>query len=367
MVVLKKIFTYFMFSILFFLLSSGGSQKYVILLFIVYLVSLYVIGLRKKIKQQDLYALFIIIAPSITIVVLGLISMLINRNLGIYNFYFKNLLFLLLPPIFAFLVNVIIKNKNIDLPLYSFFSIAMVFFVTRIPNYNSIDLLEGTEAFIFGLYILYFMMKKKKILLCLAIFLTFLAHKRIVIASVIVCMLLYIFLIILKKFNIKKINTVIFCGVILIEFLTIYVIKYEKLQLLKLKFDINDMGRSIIYSFFDNQYSFSFFYKGNGLGFVDSYFNLINSNVGNLHSDILKIYIEVGFIGFLIFNLVHLNSYIKIFKKNNREFSNLYFVFIIYVFINYFSDNALIYIYFLVPLYLLIFYEYFNNTDYSLS
>lgn len=127
------------------------------------------------------------------------------------------------------------------------------------------------------------------------------------------------------------------------------------------QYGINIMGRDSIYSYFINRTEFSGTFLGWGLAGVSKVIEgMTKAEVGNmytargLHNDILKIYIECGFIGSIawyLFQLVYIP--INILKKFGRHKSTLYMALAIFAFMTYLTDNTENYFVFQVLLFLL--------------
>ena len=97
---------------------------------------------------------------------------------------------------------------------------------------------------------------------------------------------------------------------------------------------------------------FSLFYLGKGLGIVETLLENWNiTTYTNLHSDILKFYIEMGFLGLLIYLL----SYCVLFWFTEKKYDNSKMCFLfgmsLYSLLLFVTDNVSIYIMYLFPVY----------------
>lgn len=126
------------------------------------------------------------------------------------------------------------------------------------------------------------------------------------------------------------------------------------------KKEINVMGRDIIFNYFIRRTEFSYDSLGWGLYSTTKVVSgMSHSEMGNLagvaiHNDILKIYIECGFLGSILwylFNLVHVP--VKIFHKLGKYNAALYMSLMIFAFITYLTDNTENYFVFQVTLLLI--------------
>lgn len=103
-----------------------------------------------------------------------------------------------------------------------------------------------------------------------------------------------------------KVASIVFIFVML---LFVYMIRSGLLFAALSIFNINTMARTDLWIGIKNQYTFSFFFLGRGLGFVSKWLDNNWMNLGiiglvestGLHSDILKYYTELGFVWFIAF------------------------------------------------------------------
>lgn len=120
---------------------------------------------------------------------------------------------------------------------------------------------------------------------------------------------------------------------------------------------INVMGRDNLYRFFRSYYNFSPFFFGRGSGFtgklLTSGVNVIEGTINTaaaLHSDILRVFIEYGFIGSILWYAYYLVFLPNKFKKVNFCFGEVAFACTLYAFIVYITDNSTYYALFQVLL-----------------
>lgn len=188
--------------------------------------------------------------------------------------------------------------------------------------------------------------RKKNVIKC--ILMIFWGLKRIEIAAIILCYLFYKFVV--SKMNIKKsafISTVI---IMIVSYTYIMFIHNNTLINLAEKYNINFMGRLKTYIYVANNYSnFSWKFLGIGFGNIDEILEILVSKnfridyipVISLHSDILRMYIGIGFIAFGLW--VIYQNYIKtkiIGREINTNCAKAYIVFTVYLFILYLTDNT---------------------------
>jgi hypothetical protein len=223
--------------------------------------------------------------------------------------------------------------------------------ISRGDNTAYVELHE--VAYIIGLYIIYFLIiSKKKIvskwLEVLSIGLFLIACKRIGIAAVV-----FIFTYSTIFYRSKRSNKAFFnklAGIFLVIVCILYVafsVSDELTMFLQLH-GIDMMGRDIIYSYFRQFCEFDIRFIGQGVGFVDRQFDYTTRadlyrmvSIRALHNDYMKMYIEIGFVGFVVWCYywgIYLIDIIK--RRFNTETAFLCLLLILYTFITYTTDNT---------------------------
>ena len=366
----------------------------IIVLFILLLVSLgKVIFVNKKI----LYLAKILAMPT---VVLFCYSFLLDvMNPVQFSGYFSRLssmtIFGLLAIFQAMVVFQFFGKKVVD---YTFTAISLSYLTSIIVAYRQGGLsqfilmltddsfngsvLEMHEvAPITALFILYYLYQYfikensfsavfRKILIALIIL--FLSLKRIVFLSVLI--IIPVFLVIYwyyKKVSklgkerkilslLNSFSLVFIAGI----FFYVYSVKSGFIYTFIQEHNINSMARTNLWKGIDSTYVFSPTFIGLGIGFVSKWMdnNWMTLNINGLtgsmgiHNDILKSYIEVGFLGSFIYfyTLLYRNSK-RIFVKIGHKESFIYFVLTMFQMLIWFTDNISIYHNFLWILNLLLF------------
>lgn len=144
-----------------------------------------------------------------------------------------------------------------------------------------------------------------------------------------------------KKYNICK-----FFGVMIfiISYLFIYMVSNGELFYnIMSKFNINVMGRNYYYDAIIKYSDFSIKFLGTGRNSVTKILNnqLSYLKVGGVHSDIIKMYVENGFIVFGLWLWYYLIKITKCYtKRYGISAGILYFSLTIYTFTLYFTDNT---------------------------
>lgn len=177
----------------------------------------------------------------------------------------------------------------------------------------------------------------------------FLGGKRICFLAI-VMLLIYVFFAEFisekRKIYIQNIVSVFF---IIASLIFVYGIKSGLLSSFVWEKGINTMGRINMWDYISNFFDFNINYPGKGYSFCNLLLErdkvyTFEGHVYALHSDILKMYVEFGFIIFilwLLYNLIFLNKLLH--RHYGYEYGNFYWCITIYLFILYLTDNAINY------------------------
>lgn len=214
-----------------------------------------------------------------------------------------------------------------------------------------LELSDGTYPFAF--FLLYFIFQykksKEKYLYCFfCLFFLFTGMKRIsIIAILLACMIGYL----LKRINeetLYKVIPIFGIGTILFGFFYLILVRYDVFSLVMNLFGIDTMGRNDLYDFVHNYYKLSPLFIGNGYEFITTLFTSIGRwnglNLGKiqaLHNSFLTTYLEIGFLGFIVWlwlGFWFIPKYIK--KHYNKDFLILFYVEAVFVLITYLTDNT---------------------------
>ena len=106
-----------------------------------------------------------------------------------------------------------------------------------------------------------------------------------------------------------------------------------------------DMGRYHLYTYINDFFDFSLGYLGHGYGFSNKFIELnTHFSITVLHSDIIRMFVELGFIGFYSWMIYYMYIARKVIeKKYGMAFAYRYFFMTVYLFITYFTDNTINY------------------------
>lgn len=329
--------------------------------------------------------------PEVITILIGFILFLLYG----YDFsYFKHgvssTLLYLLPILEALALIYIFKDDALDLIfLGSVISYCIVIFYFIINNglfqlfitlYNQIfnnsatfTILEAHEiTFVFGLFFLYYINYPKKyffrIIICL--FFLFLGFKRILALALVISLLFKYFANMIKSdISYKRFLFIVSLSIIFICYLWIFLLRDG--YLMNNYYNVNAYedstgisGRLGLSFQLNSQYDFSVTYVGKGFSFVDQYReeNIIDNSVG-LHNDLLRKYVEYGFIIYgiyLYYRLYVISKKLLYYKDRNN--SIIYMMMMISTIICWATDNIAGYFVFLVCFNSFLIYLFYDKT-----
>lgn len=210
-------------------------------------------------------------------------------------------------------------------------------------------------TFVMGVYFIYFLFycpgeKRRYIYAFIALFLFFAGLKRIAFLSLLLAIVFAIFCMFLGPKG--KSRTVTIAAVIIVAFCYFYIIVIQNGSFLRFLMDheIELNGREKIYDYISNFYEVSPSYRGKGYEFC---VQLLKSMKGTkdqvvsitaVHNDILKMYVEMGFWGFLMWILGYYVFQTHWYNSRCGEKVAVCFMTInIYMLITYMTDNTMFY------------------------
>lgn len=207
-------------------------------------------------------------------------------------------------------------------------------------------------AFCLGVYLIYMLYKPKKsviyfILLVLTLFCFLSAFKRIGIIAIFISLIVGYLLKFIARYNRKSASRlVVFFTLVVVAMLVGYIafIKAGAFELLE-KAGINTSGRVEVYNAVDKFYEFNPGFLGNGIGFLTYQLNtFMNIGVASVHNDFLQHYIDLGFLGYIVWLLSMTLVRICYFgRKGNVENAIISFMLMLYLIIVSSTDNTMNY------------------------
>lgn len=219
------------------------------------------------------------------------------------------------------------------------------FDVTR-PTYRISQMLEVHDATLAcGFYLIYYIFfceKKQKgrlkniILVSLAIYIGF---KRVAFVGVAI-VALAILILRYKEESFEKIIKITAVGVSALAVVYIVSIKTGLLETLSIALNIDFSGRFLVYDKMSKMMSLLPTYLGTGYGYLNKYLGDTTGLAS--HSDIVRMYIELGFIPYLIWMFYYL-WYIptRVYRRFGADAGRVIVASTLYVFITYFVGNAM--------------------------
>lgn len=243
--------------------------------------------------------------------------------------------------------------------IYAFFGSVLIYGIRFYEHLEFHDM-----AFAAGYIIIYVLLIKKKIykkdlkFILISVIITILAFKRIEIAALILVFAYFIFLKMLPIKWKKRLIEITGISFILICYLFIYIVTDGGIWEFMSSFGIEVSGRNYYYQAAVELSKFNITFFGLGRNSMATLFttNYSYMNVGNVHSDILRMYIECGFALFGFWLWLYLYKMPKvIYEKFGYEAMQCIFLCTLYTFIVYFTDNTELYLvnqyfYMLIPI-----------------
>lgn len=283
------------------------------------------------------------------LIAVNLVSSVITGN---FNLRFVSESALILLPIlcafFIFSINKFNIIKLIDYIFYSYFLSFVIYnfkFLINVPKLLSsfitalkfsIFPTESWLAFPFGIFTIYYFLEKKHYKFFFALTLFLLSFKRISMLALGMSLGIYFFYKNRKFVKAKFVKSFIFINLILLIVLYFFIEgAFTKFIERQTGISINwfSQGRFQIYNDVINHFSDKI-WLGTSLGFTHLYLSLKYTDIAFLHSDILKLILELGILPFIIW----LFYFMKINISNLKSV-----VLIMYINILFLSDNVFIY------------------------
>lgn len=375
-----------------FTLNLQGRWIYIVdsLLFLVILVELYS---KRKIKLLQIKDGLRILIPFVIITLYSLILNCLNYELPFTEIVIAGL-YWIIPVIISIVIYLNFNSSFIYVLYYSIlanysavifkcFMIEGVSYFFKLSTYtdNFGSVLEvHTIGLSLPLFLIYFLYdhyqnnSKLGLSFWIGLIYTFMGGKRIALLGLAVVTVLYY---IIKNYNIKvtKLKIILYAlALFIISFLYLFFVKLDGFALLLEFLEVNGNSRIETWLELSGMYDISPFYLGKGIGFSmyylknleGVYINGYLNRVGDVHNDILKSYIDLGFFMFayLIWFLFVKNTIFFI-KKQCRATANLYGLMMLYTMLLMFVDNILRYDLYIISLFSISFLnmkeEIFNN------
>lgn len=329
--------------VLYVLFDAGGAKKYAAAL----LFCAIFLFLGRK-KQWSADALLCVALPPVTYVLMGSLSTFLAASAQMMTV--KILMYTLVPLLLVFSMYTFYGEDMEKIIDVQFVGCILAYALFDAPTFIKIFRWESVFAFSFGIFALYYAYKKNWKLFVAAILFMLFAEKRIAIVAMAAALFVMGMMWIFRQS--KKLAMIIWGMAGVVSYAYIYLIYSGALDAFCWAANINTNGRVEMYSRMAQEAKFSLGYFGNGLGMVEQLLEHWNiMTYVNLHNDILKFYVELGFLGFFIYLLSFGIMFWLAEKKFGESKMSFLLVLSVYTLVMFMTDNVSIYMLYLVPLY----------------
>lgn len=329
--------------LLYVLFDAGGAKKYAAAL--VFCAIFLFLGRKKKWSAEVLLCVGI---PAVAYALLGSFSTLISASAQMMTV--KILMYTLVPLLLTFSMYTFYGEDMDRIVNVQFVGCVLAYALFDAPTFIKIFRWESVFAFSFGIFALYYAYKKNwKVFIAAILFMLF-AEKRIAIVAMAAALLVMGLMWVFRQS--KKLAFIIWGLVSAVAYAYIYLIYSGTLDALCWGANINTNGRVEMYSRMAQEAEFSLGYLGKGLGVVEQLLEHWNiMTYVNLHNDLLKFYVELGFLGFFIYLLSYGIMFYLVEKKFDESKMSFLLILSVYTMVMFMTDNVSIYMLYLVPLY----------------
>lgn len=335
---------------LFYLMKDEGITKYIVVLAVSGVFFFY--GIRNFDKD-----FLILLVPSLVYIAFGVV---LAGFRGTFSFQaIKEIAFAVIPWMAAVCFYMVSKKTGIDFIKWQYCSMILMT-ITWLRYYYVEDILESQYSFVFGVFLLYFCLIKKDIKYILfTTLMLYLMNKRIAMLAAVVILIVYDFVryVIRKREDLQG-KVLSGLSVFAIAGFFLYVLLICILNLEGQFVQDLTSGRSVAWDAVKEYYQLTVLWVGKGLGDVVNCLGILQfpSFTTNLHNDLLKVYIEIGSIGYIIWLISHFYVCGWVYKKRKLSFNKAFFLVtvMIYTLLNYMTDNIMVYINYWFPAYLVI-------------
>lgn len=360
---IKEIIAFILTIGLVYILKDGGTTKYIVIMAVSGVFFLY--GLKYFEKE------FLILGiPAIIYIGTGFIISIVLGNISYQSI--KEIAFAIVPLIAAISFFMMAQKTGVDFIRGQYWAMVLLT-LSWLRYYYVEDVLETQYAFIFGVFLLYFCVIKREVKSILfTTVMLYLMNKRIAMLSAVLILVLYSFLlcIIEKKPEWKKkspqyigvVATIVCCAYIL--FLCAADLEGQFIQ------DLTS-GRSSAWAAVKDSYQLKILWFGRGLGDMVNLLTELQfpSFTTNIHNDFLKVFAEIGTLGYGIWVGSHFIVCHWISKIKKLDFRRSIFLYLTmgYTLLIYMTDNIMVYVNYWFPAYLLMLMVAFSEEQDSIE
>ena len=253
-------------------------------------------------------------------------------------------------------VLVVVWEGGVGAFMAEFYTLIVTFSVETGPLMEALEINDLTFAF--GPFLIYLLLKRKEIshwsLWMLAASLLFvIGLKRTAILAVILSVLVVWIVQLLPEKAARQTALVIGLGMLFVSFMYIVGIRYGLFQYLEAHFGIDTKGRVAMFMNLEPYYDISITYMGKGTGFeryVDwasgERFKIPQRTLMPIHNDFLRMYLNIGFVGYWIWIWSWLMVRLRYWFKQGGKSAGCVFLGVgIYCFTLFATDNTIYYPY----------------------
>lgn len=222
----------------------------------------------------------------------------------------------------------------------------------------AMEIHDGTFAM--GIFLLFYIFyeeadKKVRFLqIIMALFCSYLGFKRNELIGVLVVSIIATTVVRKKGKDFVRTNQIVTFIVLIACFSFVIAVKY--LDHMTMLLSVLDIYRIRVYKFMRELYSISPFYIGKGYSYVNYILGNQTELLGTSHSDLVRVYTEMGFLGFIAW-IWYYFTYIPryIYRNYSNMAGKMFMMFSLYVFSTYFLDNTLTlfanqFVYYVIPI-----------------
>ncbi len=335
------------------LMRQAGFTKYIV--YTMFLLP-FLFFSREKIRLRSAY----ILMPPLAYITLGLVS---SAASGFFDFYsIKTGLLLIFPAVFSLILYEKGVFEGVDICRTVFLGYVLYSLFFSYCYHTA----ESTRAFVFGMFAVYFLIKKAWGFCAFAVGICYYSDKRIALMGMIAvfCFAAAAYLLLKLWRTVSRKKLWIAFGVICTAaaYAVAFMVHSGALIALFEKAHIDPWGRQTIWGVFRQFAEIDVGFTGHGLGFVTSKLDELRVWMvderwfQNLHCDFYRSYIELGFFGLGIWMLSYFRSYYKLTEDTENNNTILIFTFsaIAYTLMIYITDNVLLYFEYWFPLNLML-------------
>ena len=339
--------------------DNPGTKKYIVIAF---LMLVFLIAGRKKKWNAEVF--LIVSIPVAVYFLLGFFWTFLNASA--YVDTVKIIIFWLIPLIFAFSMYIFYGEKMTHIVDVQFLGSCLAYLIPKGRFILETITVESMFAYVYGAFFIYYAYKKRWEFCAVAAALMFLTDKRIVVLAVAMTVSIQGFLWLFR--DDKRLVFGIWGIVTAIINIYLWMIYSGTLQAMMEGIGINTNGRTKMYGKVTEWFGGDFLMAGKGLGIVEELLAAWRvKDFANLHNDLLKFHIELGFVGLLLLLTSYGVAFYLVEKKYSASKMKMFLSMAIYTMILFATDNVSIYVIYLIPVYSIYFAVLSENREKNVS